>query len=58
MPSSLNDAIRTLDDAGQEIERLRAVVRVNGLRWGHSHAEIDTLLAITPAECTTTENKG
>lgn len=27
-----------------EIERLRAIVRVNGLRWGHSHAEIDQLL--------------
>jgi len=27
-----------------EIERLRAIVRVNGLRWGHSHAEIDAIL--------------
>jgi hypothetical protein len=27
-----------------EVERLRSVVRVNGLRWGHSHAEIDKIL--------------
>lgn len=32
------------DEAANEIERLRSVVRVNGLRWGHSHAEIDEIL--------------
>lgn len=31
-------------EAANEIERLRAIVRVNGLRWGHTHAEIDALL--------------
>jgi len=30
--------------AAREIERLQAIVRVNGLRWGHTHAEIDALL--------------
>lgn len=28
-----------------EIGRLRAIIRVNGLRWGHTHAEIDEMLA-------------
>lgn len=32
-------------EARDEIERLRAIVRVNGLRWGHTHAEIDAILA-------------
>ena len=27
-----------------EIERLKAVIRINGLRWGHTHAEIDTII--------------
>ena len=40
--------------AGDEIERLQAIVRVNGLRWGHTHAEIDAILA-GAALCT---NKG
>jgi hypothetical protein len=31
--------------AADEIVRLRAIVRVNGLRWGHTHAEIDALIA-------------
>ena len=31
-------------EAADEIERLRAIVRVNGLRWGHTHTEIDELL--------------
>jgi hypothetical protein len=31
-------------EAADEIERLRAALRVNGLRWGHTHAEIDALL--------------
>jgi len=31
--------------AEAENERLRAIVRVNGLRLGHTHAEIDALLA-------------
>lgn len=33
-----------VQDLWREIERLRAIVRVNGLSWGHSHAEIDALL--------------
>lgn len=28
----------------EENNRLRSIVRVNGLRWGHSHGEIDELL--------------
>ena len=39
-----------IDELRAEIERLRAVVRVNGLRWGHSHADIDAMLAMAPAE--------
>lgn len=27
-----------------ERNELRAIVRVNGLRWGHTHAEIDAIL--------------
>lgn len=30
--------------AAEEISRLRACVRVNGLRAGHSHEEIDRVL--------------
>jgi len=37
-----------MSDDGKEIERLREVIRVNGLRWGHSHAEIDAILWDTP----------
>lgn len=33
-----------LRDAAQEIERLRSVIRVNGLRWGNTHAEIDKIV--------------
>jgi len=33
-----------ITEGANEIERLRAIVRVNGLRWGHTHAEIDELL--------------
>ena len=33
MPSSLNDAIRTMDDAGQEIERLRGVAQQRQELW-------------------------
>lgn len=33
-----------IEEAAKEIERLRAIVRVNGLRWGHTHAEVDALL--------------
>lgn len=33
-----------------EIGRLRSIVRVNGLRAGASHAEIDALLYATPPE--------
>lgn len=43
-------------DASDEIERLRAIVRVNGLRWGHTHAEIDALLA--PADRSDAEKTG
>lgn len=32
------------EDAGAEIDRLRHILRVNGLRWGHTHAEIDALI--------------
>lgn len=39
------DHEQMMDDAADEIERLRAIVRVNGLRWGHTHAEIDAILA-------------
>ena len=39
-PRSANACV----EAANEIERLRAIVRVNGLRWGHTHAEIDELL--------------
>jgi hypothetical protein len=28
----------------RENERLRSIVRVNGLRWGHTHTEIDAIL--------------
>ncbi len=37
---------RLLHDARAEIERLRAVVRVNALRWnpGISHEEIDRVI--------------
>jgi hypothetical protein len=34
----------TIRDYVTEIERLRSIVRVNGLRWGHTHAEIDAIL--------------
>jgi len=34
-----------MDQMMAEIGRLRAIVRVNGLRSGHSHAEIDALLS-------------
>lgn len=30
--------------AADEIERLRSIVRVNGLRWGHTHEQIDAIL--------------
>ena len=33
-------------EAAVEIERLRSVVRINGLRWGHTHEEIDKILAV------------
>jgi hypothetical protein len=36
--------ISEFDRLHHEIGRLRAIVRVNGLRWGHTHAEIDKLL--------------
>jgi hypothetical protein len=40
---------RLLHDARDEIARLRSIVRVNALRWGHTHAEIDEMLANSPA---------
>lgn len=42
--SGLFHAIPVMREAASEIERLRSVVRVNGLRWGHSHEEIDAML--------------
>jgi hypothetical protein len=30
-----------------ERDRLRSIVRVNGLRWGHTHAEIDAILILS-----------
>lgn len=49
---ALDRADRMFDDAANEIERLtrengklRAALRVNGLRAGFSHAEIDAALA-------------
>lgn len=30
-------------------ERMEAALRVNGLRWGHTHAEIDALIAEVPS---------
>ncbi len=47
-PICLGEAMTALavehQGCSAEIDRLRAIVRVNGLRWGHSHAEIDALL--------------
>ncbi len=37
-------AVEAWDKRGREIARLREIVRVNGLRWGHTHAEIDAIL--------------
>jgi len=37
-------SLRLLQDASKEIQRLRTVVRVNGLRLGYSHEEIDAVL--------------
>ena len=34
------------EEAAVEIERLHSVVRINGLRWGHTHEEIDKILAV------------
>jgi hypothetical protein len=31
-------------EAADEIDRLRAAIRVNGLRWGFTDAEIDAVL--------------
>lgn len=31
----------------KENQRLRMIVRVNGLRWGHTHEEIDAILENT-----------
>ena len=43
-----DEEIRTvraeLREAKLEIARLRTIVRVNGLRWGHTHKEIDEIL--------------
>lgn len=35
---------QTLFRAADEIERLRAIIRVNGLRAGSTHAEIDQVI--------------
>lgn len=37
-------------DLTKENERLRAIVRINGLRWGFSDAEIDSVLDGKPGE--------
>ena len=39
-----NHALALIEECEAEIGRLRAIVRVNGLRWGHTHAEIDAIL--------------
>jgi len=39
-------------EAADEIERLRGIIRVNGLRWGADHPDIDAL--IYPAKDDTT----
>ncbi len=36
--------VRTMAAAADEIERLRAVIRVNGLRHGATDAEIDEVI--------------
>lgn len=46
-PTYLPKGPAALRLAADEIDRLRTIVRVNGLRWGHTHAEIDALLAAT-----------
>ena len=43
------EAIGSLDAAQAEIARLKAIVRVNGLRWGHTHADIDALIGADPS---------
>ena len=37
---------KLIDVLEAEVGRLRAIIRVNGLRWGHSHAEIDAILNV------------
>lgn len=40
---------KQLDAAQAEIARMKAIVRVNGLRWGHTHADIDALIGADPS---------
>lgn len=49
MDSGSGDAALILE-AGAEIMRLRNVVRVNGLRQGASHADVDAVLYATEGE--------
>lgn len=41
---SCHECANLLIKGADEIRRLRAAFRVNGLRWGHTHAEIDAIL--------------
>jgi len=47
-PLDIDEWKAKADAAEAEIARLEAIVRVNGLRWGHSHAEIDALIGTQP----------
>ena len=42
------DIVAALSAAAREIERLRVVVRINGLRAGFTDAEIDVVLDASP----------
>ena len=42
----------------REIGRLRECVRVNALRWGYTHAEIDKMLAMCAETHVLTAPKG
>jgi hypothetical protein len=42
---SWRGAVLLADTQAAEIENLRAAMRVNALRWGYSHQQIDELLS-------------
>lgn len=46
-PTTMEDLERDLKAARDEIAALQAALRVNALRWGYDHADVDAVIAHT-----------